>query len=107
MTREGDPLTKRFKLGAAIAATAAVLGSAPYASAETGQTHPQPVVTHVKIAAPFDFAVGEAPENITVKRDHSVTVSMLGAPAGCRRPPRTIPGWSWTLRASRSRTQRS
>ncbi|MFD7283488.1 SMP-30/gluconolactonase/LRE family protein [Streptomyces sp. NPDC059862] len=77
-------MNKRFKLGAAIAATAAVLASAPYASAETGQTHPQPVITHVKTVAPFDFTAGEAPENITVNPDHSVTVSMLGAPAGKR-----------------------
>ena len=77
-------MNTRIKLGAAIAVTAAILAFAPYASAEDGQAHPQPVITHVKTVAPFDFAAGESPENITVNPDRSVTVSMLGAPAGKR-----------------------
>lgn len=34
--------------------------------------------------ASFDFAAGEAPENVTVNPDGSLTVSMLGSPAGER-----------------------
>ncbi|MCX4766976.1 hypothetical protein OG562_39635 [Streptomyces sp. NBC_01275] len=79
------PLKKRFRLAAAVAATSAVLVSAPYASAATDQTQPKPVVTHVKTVASFDFAVGDAPENVTLNPDGSLTVSMLGGSVG-RRP---------------------
>jgi hypothetical protein len=79
------PLKKRFRLASAVAATSAVLVSAPYASAATGQAQPKPVVTHVKTIASFDFAVGAAPENVTLNPDGSVTVSTLGGSAG-RRP---------------------
>ncbi|MFD7055165.1 SMP-30/gluconolactonase/LRE family protein [Streptomyces mirabilis] len=82
------PVKKRFKLTAAIAATATVLVSAPYASAATEQTSlqasPRPVVTDVKTLASFDFAAGDAPENITVNPDNSLTVSLLGSVAGKR-----------------------
>ncbi|WP_280875408.1 hypothetical protein [Streptomyces pseudovenezuelae] len=70
---------------AAVVATSAVLVSAPYASAASGQAQPKPVVTHVKTVASFDFAVGDAPENVTLNPDGSLTVSMLGGSAG-RRP---------------------
>lgn len=79
------PLKKQFRLAAAVAATSAVLVSAPYASAVTGQAQPKPVVTHVKTVAAFDFSVGDAPENVTLNPDGSLTVSMLGGSAG-RRP---------------------
>lgn len=82
------PVKTRFKFAVAIAATATVLVSAPYASAATEQTSPQasprPVVTDVKTLASFDFAAGDAPENITVNPDNSLTVSLLGSVAGKR-----------------------
>ncbi|MEH0575992.1 MULTISPECIES: hypothetical protein [Streptomyces] len=76
-------MKKSFKL-AAISATAAVIVSAPYASAATGHADARPAVTHVKTVAAFDFATGDVPENVTVAPDHSLTVSMVGAPAGER-----------------------
>ncbi|MDQ0753575.1 hypothetical protein QF034_007806 [Streptomyces africanus] len=66
-------------------ATAAVLGAAPSASAETGQSYSRSVVTDVRTAATFDYAAGEIPENITVNPDGSVTLSMLGSCAVCQR----------------------
>ncbi|MEU1319444.1 SMP-30/gluconolactonase/LRE family protein [Streptomyces tibetensis] len=73
-------MSKRFTTYAATAVvTATVLISAPSASA-AGHT-PKPVVTQVKTVAEFDFATGDAPENITVNPDNSVTLSMLGAVA--------------------------
>jgi hypothetical protein len=78
----------RFTRVAAIPALAAVLVSAPSASAATAGDRAQPVITHVKTAAAFDFASGDAPENITVNPDGSLTVSMLGAPA--YKPPKLI-----------------
>ncbi|QJT06665.1 hypothetical protein G9272_05790 [Streptomyces asoensis] len=78
------PLKKRFRLAAAIAATAAVLVSAPHASATTGQTSHKPVVTNVKTLATIDFTSGDSPENITVNPDSSLTISMLGSVAGKR-----------------------
>ncbi|MYT19176.1 hypothetical protein GTW69_02545, partial [Streptomyces sp. SID7760] len=83
MTTKNISMKKPFKL-AAISATAAVLLSAPYASAATGHADAQPAVTHVKTVAAFDFATGDVPENITVAPDNSLTVSMVGAPAGER-----------------------
>lgn len=95
MNHRGTPLQKRFGLAAAVAVTSAVLVSAatvsPYAtaasaaSAATGQARSKPVVTHVRTVASFDFAVGDAPENVTLNPDGSLTVSMLGGSAG-RRP---------------------
>ncbi|WP_050370240.1 SMP-30/gluconolactonase/LRE family protein [Streptomyces acidiscabies] len=74
-------MSKRFTICAATAAvTATVLVSAPSASA-AGHP-PKPVVTQVRTVAAFDFAAGDAPENITVNPDGSVTLSMLGAVAG-------------------------
>ncbi|MER5666527.1 SMP-30/gluconolactonase/LRE family protein [Streptomyces mirabilis] len=78
------PLKKRFRLAAAIAATAAVLVSAPYASATTEQPSPKPVVTNLKTLAAFDFTAGDSPENMTVNPDNSLTISMLGSVAGKR-----------------------
>jgi sugar lactone lactonase YvrE len=77
-------MSKRVNLAAAVAAAAAVLVSAPYASAAAGQAHPKPVVTAVKTVAPFDWSAGEIPENITVNPDGTLTVSMLGSYAGKR-----------------------
>ncbi|MFD7378814.1 SMP-30/gluconolactonase/LRE family protein [Streptomyces mirabilis] len=82
MNTRKPTLNKRLTLAAAITAMAAVLSSAPYASAATRADHHQQVVTHVKTAATFDFAAGEAPENITVNPDGSLTLSMLGISAG-------------------------
>lgn len=78
-------MTQRFHLAAALAATAAVLTSAPYASAATEHTHARPDVTDAKTVAACDFSTGDAPENITVDPDGSLTLSMLGSFAG-RRP---------------------
>ncbi|GAB3004166.1 hypothetical protein GCM10023080_082340 [Streptomyces pseudoechinosporeus] len=79
---------KRFRRATAIAATAAVLVSAPYASAATEQTSqetsPKPAVTGLKTLATFDFTAGDSPENITANPDNSLTVSMLGSVAGQR-----------------------
>ena len=85
MNHRRIPLKKRFRLAAAVAATSAVLLSAPYASASPDHAPPKPVVTHVKTIASFDFTVGDAPENVTLNPDGSLTVSMLGGSAG-RRP---------------------
>ncbi|MGW2521211.1 MULTISPECIES: SMP-30/gluconolactonase/LRE family protein [Streptomyces] len=84
-------ITRRFlnkkKVGIALAvtATAAVLASAPSASAWTGGSYGGSVVTDVRTAAAFDFAAGEIPENITANPDGSVTLSMLGSCAVCQR----------------------
>jgi sugar lactone lactonase YvrE len=77
----------RFARVATIPALAAVLVSAPSATA-TARDRTQPLVTHVETAAVFDFASGDSPENITVNPDGSLTVSMLGAPA--HKPPKLI-----------------
>lgn len=79
------PPKKRFRFAAAVVATSAVLVPAPYASAAADQAQSRPVVTHVRTVASFDFAVGDAPENVTLAPDGSLTVSMLGGSAG-RRP---------------------
>ncbi|KUN29321.1 hypothetical protein AQJ23_00600 [Streptomyces antibioticus] len=70
-------LKKRSRLAAMIA-VAAVVVSAPYASAATRPSSPQPVVSGVKTLAAFDFTAGGAPENIAVNPDNSLTVSVLG-----------------------------
>ncbi|MET7655398.1 hypothetical protein [Streptomyces sp. NPDC005486] len=69
----------------AVAATAAVLVSAPSASAWTGGSYSGSLVTDVRTAATFDFDAGEIPENITANPDGSVTLSMLGSCAVCQR----------------------
>ncbi|MFE6523754.1 SMP-30/gluconolactonase/LRE family protein [Streptomyces sp. NPDC057794] len=78
----------RFAHAAAVPALAAVLVTAPSASAATGQAAPQPVVTQVKTAVAFDFASGDSPENINVNPDRSLTVSLLGMPAN--KPPKLV-----------------
>jgi hypothetical protein len=78
-------LKKRTGLATAFVATSALLVAAPYASAATGRAQSKPIVTHVKTVASFDFAVGDAPENVTLNPDGSLTVSMLGGSVG-RRP---------------------
>lgn len=77
-------MTYRFHLAAAAAAMGAVLVSAPSASAAGEHAHARPDVTHVKTVAAFDFSTGDAPENITVNPDGSLTLSMLGSFAGKR-----------------------
>ncbi|MFI1731702.1 hypothetical protein ACH40E_21315 [Streptomyces acidicola] len=78
-------LKKNVGIALAVTATAAVLGSAPSASAWTGRSYGGSVVTDVRTAATFDFAADEIPENITVNPDDSVTLSMLGSCAVCQR----------------------
>ncbi|MEU0076238.1 hypothetical protein ABZ027_42985, partial [Streptomyces sp. NPDC006332] len=78
-------LKKKVGIALAVTATAAVLGSAPSASAWTGGSSSGSVVTDVTTAATFDFAAGEIPENITANLDGSVTLSMLGSCAVCQR----------------------
>ncbi|MFE0629238.1 hypothetical protein ACFW3D_20040 [Streptomyces sp. NPDC058864] len=62
--------------------------AAPYASATTPLTHTEPAVTDVRTVAAFDFSTGDAPENLTVGPDGSLTVSMLGSFAG--KPPELV-----------------
>ncbi|MEV0480244.1 hypothetical protein AB0I69_06430 [Streptomyces sp. NPDC050508] len=88
--RRSAPSTRRFLkrnvgIALAVTATAAVLVSAPSASAWTGHSYSRSVVTDVRTAAKFDFAAGEIPENITVNPDGSVTLSLLGSCAVCER----------------------
>lgn len=78
-------LRRNVGIALAVTATAAVLASAPSASAWTGHSHRGSVVTDVRTAAQFDFAAGEIPENITVNPDGSVTLSLLGSCAVCER----------------------
>ncbi|MET9524457.1 SMP-30/gluconolactonase/LRE family protein [Streptomyces coeruleorubidus] len=78
-------LKKNAGIAVAVTATAAVLGSAPFASAGTGHPYSRSIVTDVTTAATFDYAAGEIPENITVNPDGSVTLSMLGSCAVCER----------------------
>ena len=69
---------KKRSTRVAVIAAAAVLASAPYASAATQQASSKPVVTDVRTLAALDFTAGESPENITVGPDNSLTVSTLG-----------------------------
>src|SRR5690242_9754086 len=78
-------LRRNVGVALAVTATAAVLVSAPSASAGTGGSYGGSVVTDVGTAATFDFAAGEIPENITANPDGSVTLSMLGSCAVCER----------------------
>ncbi|MFF8195078.1 SMP-30/gluconolactonase/LRE family protein [Streptomyces bobili] len=75
-------LKKQLRTAVAVAATAAVLVSAPSAFASTPAHDRQPVIDHVRTVAKFDYAVGDIPENITFNPDRSITLSMIGAPAG-------------------------
>ncbi|MER7181695.1 hypothetical protein ABT404_19795, partial [Streptomyces hyaluromycini] len=88
--RRGASGARRFPkrnvgIALAVTATAAVLVSAPSASAGTGPSYRGSVVTDVRTVAKFDFAAGEIPENITVDPDGSVTLSLLGSCAVCER----------------------
>ncbi|WP_405816090.1 hypothetical protein OG241_16130 [Streptomyces sp. NBC_01390] len=77
---------KKVGIALAVTAAAAVLASAPSASAWTGHSsYSGSAVTDVRTAAKFDFAAGEIPENITANPDGSVTLSMLGSCAVCQR----------------------
>ncbi|MCX5257583.1 hypothetical protein OOK27_26235 [Streptomyces canus] len=78
-------LRRNVGIALAVTAAAAVLVSAPSASAWTGGSYGGSVVTDVRTAATFDFAAGEIPENITANPDGSVTLSMLGSCAVCER----------------------
>ncbi|MFF5301984.1 SMP-30/gluconolactonase/LRE family protein [Streptomyces sp. NPDC013161] len=71
-------LLKKRSTRAAVIAAAAVLASAPYASAVARQASSKPVVADVRTLAALDFTVGDSPENITVNPDNSLTVSTLG-----------------------------
>ena len=68
----------------AVSATATVLTGSPTASATASSA----VVTNVRTAAAFDYAAGQQAENITINPDRSLTVSMLGSPAG--QPPELL-----------------
>ncbi|NEC92243.1 hypothetical protein G3I71_42225 [Streptomyces sp. SID12501] len=78
-------MKRNVTIALAVTASAAVLVSAPSASAWTGHSYSRSVVTNVTTVAKFDFAVGEIPENITVNPDGSVTLSLLGSCAVCQR----------------------
>ncbi|WP_308286583.1 SMP-30/gluconolactonase/LRE family protein [Streptomyces griseorubiginosus] len=79
-------MKKRSRL-AAVIAVAAVVVSAPYATAAAQQSSPKPVVSGVRTLAAFDFTSGEAPENIAVNPDNSLTVSTLGGHAAAGERP--------------------
>ncbi|MER6159336.1 hypothetical protein ABT147_27910 [Streptomyces sp. NPDC001868] len=81
---------KRSGLAAAIAAAAAVLVSAPYASAATEHASLKPVVTDVRTLAAFDFTAGDALENITANPDNSLTVSTLGGRSAAGERPTLV-----------------
>ncbi|MFJ8111002.1 hypothetical protein [Streptomyces sp. NPDC096132] len=68
-------------------AAAALLVSAPYASAAPRQESPRPVVTGVRTLAALDFAAGDSPENVTVNPDSSLTVSTLGGSSAAGERP--------------------
>jgi hypothetical protein len=73
---------KRLRAAAAGAAAAAVLLSAPSAFAVTPTPGPERAISDIRTVAAFDHAAGEIPENITFNPDGSVTLSMIGVPAG-------------------------
>jgi sugar lactone lactonase YvrE len=83
-------LKKRTRLAAVIGAAAAVLVSAPYASAATEQASPKPVVTGVRTLAALDFTAGDSPENITVNPDNSLAVSTLGGRSAAGERPTLV-----------------
>src|SRR4051795_3453317 len=88
--RRGTSRARRFlnqnvALALAVTTAAAVLASAPAASAGTAHPHGGSIITDVKTAAAFDYAAGEIPENITVSPDGSVVLSLLGSCAVCER----------------------
>jgi len=60
---------------AALVLPAIVFAGAAPASARAAN---EPVVTDVRTVAAFDYVAGQQPENVTVNRDGSLTVSMLG-----------------------------
>lgn len=78
-------LKRNVGIALAVTATAAVLVSAPSASAGTRPSYRGSFVTDIRTVAEFDFAAGEIPENITANPDGSVTLSMLGSCAVCER----------------------
>ncbi|MBE4739586.1 SMP-30/gluconolactonase/LRE family protein [Streptomyces caniscabiei] len=73
-------MRKQFAVYAATVAVAAgALTASPSVSAATWHAPTQqPVVTHVNTVSAFDYASGDAPENITANPDNTVTLSMLG-----------------------------
>lgn len=82
-------MSKRFTTCVvAVAVTAATFIAVPSASASPGHAETRRVVTRVTTVAAFDFAAGDAPENITVNPDDTVTLSMLGSVAN--KPPRLV-----------------
>ena len=82
----------RIKAVAALVVPAVVaIGAAPAspasaASGEAGQ--PRPVITDVRTVAAFDSAAGEEPESVSITRDGSLIVSMLGFLVG--KPPELV-----------------
>ncbi|MEU1408277.1 hypothetical protein ABZ471_39260 [Streptomyces sp. NPDC005728] len=81
MSHSSTSLRKRIRPTAVAIAASAVLVAAPSAFAATPTHHQQRVVSDVQTVAKFDYSAGEIPENITFNPDHSVTLSMIGAPA--------------------------
>ena len=100
-------LKRNVGIALAVTATAAVLGSAPSASAGTGHPYPRSVVTDVQTAATFDYAAGEIPENITLNPDGSMTLSLLGSCAVCERTARAAADADLRLRATHGARHRA
>jgi hypothetical protein len=71
---------------AVVAIGAASASPASAASRETGQ--PRPVITDVRTVAAFDAAAGQEPESVSITRDGSLIVSMLGFLVG--KPPELV-----------------
>ena len=61
---------------AVVAIGAAFASPASAASGEAGQ--PRPVIIDVRTVAAFDAAAGQEPESVSITRDGSLIVSMLG-----------------------------
>lgn len=82
-------MSKRFaSCATVVAVAAATLIAVPSASASTGHAATQPAVTRVTTVSAFDYTSGDAPENITVNPDNTVTLSMLGSVAN--KPPTLV-----------------
>ena len=71
---------------AVVAIGAASASPASAASGDAGQ--PRPVITDVRTVAAFDAAAGQEPESVSITRDGSLIVSMLGFLVG--KPPELV-----------------
>jgi hypothetical protein len=81
--------TFRTKALAALVVPAVVaFGAAPASAAGPEAGRPRPVITDVRTVAAFDSAAGQEPESVSIARDGSLIVSMLGFLVG--KPPQLV-----------------